>query len=556
MSQLKKADIYKRPASDAVQLEGTVMGAVISLFAVGALCTLLFFQCRSFLAVNVNHSIVVDHTDDAEFQINFKVTLPELSCEWASVDALDAIGHRRFNLTSDSIIKRPTGSRVVTVERAAKTAMMQRKVNVPVYDNTTDKDHYGNRKVSIELNQENFHDMIANHKAMLVDFHAPWCPHCVRFAPVWEDAADRVQKRVLEGATRYPWSIALGSVDCTQEGNDKICQEQHIQAFPTVRVYRRGTDLEGPDGHQHHESYNGQRTAEAVSEFAYKVLSEVESDAGPRLTEQGVYTTSADTFGFVAPGTDSTGDGKPDSKILSRGCVVEGNIKVSTVPGVLMIIPHSEGHTFNVRNVNVTHEVNHLSFGKFVPGALAQKVSWNSLKNRGSMSEKAFRQIVKRLPADMGGRFANVATPDKDAAAGGKKDKKAPEMPAGAPPGFFLSKQPHTAHEHYVKVVPTRYEALDVGAPVQLYEYSINSNAFVLHEKAGEEEGKEHHGPGVKINYDISPMQVVMKEQRKDALDWVLGVCAILGGVYTCIMIVESFLQGGVKVVKKSLKQL
>jgi hypothetical protein len=34
-------------------------------------------------------------TCDASFQINFKLELPSLSCEWATVDVIDALGSRQ-----------------------------------------------------------------------------------------------------------------------------------------------------------------------------------------------------------------------------------------------------------------------------------------------------------------------------------------------------------------------------------------------------------------------------------------------------------------------------
>ena len=36
-------------------------------------------------AVTTATDLVVDHSDDATFQINFKLELPSLSCEWATV---------------------------------------------------------------------------------------------------------------------------------------------------------------------------------------------------------------------------------------------------------------------------------------------------------------------------------------------------------------------------------------------------------------------------------------------------------------------------------------
>jgi hypothetical protein len=54
--------------------------------------------------VQLNTRIVVDHSEDGMFQLNFKLTLPELSCEWAAIDSVDIVGNRRRHDLSNSAI--------------------------------------------------------------------------------------------------------------------------------------------------------------------------------------------------------------------------------------------------------------------------------------------------------------------------------------------------------------------------------------------------------------------------------------------------------------------
>ena len=56
-------------------------------------------------------------------------------------------------------------------------------------------------------------------------------------------------------------------------------------------------------------------------------------------------------------------------------------------------------------------------------------------------------------------------------------------------------------------------------------------------------EGEAHDGPVVRLSYDVSPVQVTLQETRKPLLESLLGMCAILGGVYTCSVMLESLLQ-------------
>lgn len=45
------------------------------------------------------------------------------------------------------------------------------------------------------------------------------------------------------------------------------------------------------------------------------------------------------------------------------------------------------------------------------------------------------------------------------------------------------------------------------------------------------------------MSYDISPLQVAIDEYRKPAIEGILGMCSLLGGVYATSMILESLLQ-------------
>jgi hypothetical protein len=53
----------------------------------------------------------------------------------------------------------------------------------------------------------------------------------------------------------------------------------------------------------------------------------------------------------------------------------------------------SKGHNLNADLINMTHVIKHLSFGKHVPG-------------RPSYVPRALRRTWRRIPKDMGGRFA------------------------------------------------------------------------------------------------------------------------------------------------------
>lgn len=47
-----------------------------------------------------------------------------------------------------------------------------------------------------------------------------------------------------------------------------MCRENVIQAFPSIRVFRKGHDDVTVNGHTAHEAYMGDRTKEALVAFA------------------------------------------------------------------------------------------------------------------------------------------------------------------------------------------------------------------------------------------------------------------------------------------------
>ena len=72
--------------------------------------------------------------------------------------------------------------------------------------------------------------------------------------------------RSVTPANMYPMStVKVARVDCTDPSAQFKCREHHINAFPTVRVYRRGNVAAG---NHEHQAYYGDRTPEAIAAFA------------------------------------------------------------------------------------------------------------------------------------------------------------------------------------------------------------------------------------------------------------------------------------------------
>lgn len=107
-------------------------------------------------------------------------------------------------------------------------------------------------------------------------------------------------------------------------------------------------------------------------------------------------------------------------------------------------------------------------------------------------------------------------------------------------------KDTHGMYQYYVKVVPTVYKYLD-GRETESNQYSVTEH--VRHLAPGSGRGV----PGVYFYYEISPVQAVFEERRKSFIVFLTSVCAIIGGLFTVMGMVDAVLQFSLRFFKKSI---
>jgi len=99
----------------------------------------------------------------------------------------------------------------------------------------------GDSKVVV-LTKDNFEATVTD-GINLVEFFAPWCGHCKKLAPTWEQLAKETD------------NFLVGKVDCTQE--KEVCDSQGVRGYPTIKLFANGSKYD----------YSGARTIESFVKF-------------------------------------------------------------------------------------------------------------------------------------------------------------------------------------------------------------------------------------------------------------------------------------------------
>lgn len=131
-------------------------------------------------------------------------------------------------------------------------------------DDDDDEDNKKKKKKKVEskvmqLNASNFDEMVYKNKLIVaVAFAAPWCGHCQKLHPEWEEAAQRLDG---EGAV-------LGWVDATTE--KELANQYKVKSFPTIYFFP-GSEKSSKDAIPYK---NGDRSAEGLVREILKVVDE------------------------------------------------------------------------------------------------------------------------------------------------------------------------------------------------------------------------------------------------------------------------------------------
>uniref|UniRef100_A0A6U1MBH6 protein disulfide-isomerase n=1 Tax=Fibrocapsa japonica TaxID=94617 RepID=A0A6U1MBH6_9STRA len=101
----------------------------------------------------------------------------------------------------------------------------------------------------IVLETDNFQEAIDSNELILVEFYAPWCGHCKKLAPIYDELGEK-----FEGVD----SVMIAKMDAT--ANEIDHDGVNVKGFPTI-IYFPGSDKSNP------VTYQGARDLDGFVEF-------------------------------------------------------------------------------------------------------------------------------------------------------------------------------------------------------------------------------------------------------------------------------------------------
>ena len=550
---------YKRLKDIIDFTEASTLGAILTIIGTFFISFLFIAELLAYLTVNTLTSVELPSpiTDNQPIKVTFNITFPRLPCNLITIENYDSLSSKPKNLLSSVHrykIDSNTGTALMRIlhdetntnNNIDDSITNTNTNNLELPPNTVD---FSNTQNSQLLDGDNFDLFLLQNQLTLVAFGAPWCPYSQQLGPVLEETAKIIAN--VEG-------VRIGRVDCTQLASQSLCQKQHIAAFPTIVLFKGHSD-------HSHIQYNGLRTSEALLAFLVRAKQNSDLVTNPDEITSGDASAHAEAIsrslqlmtgpsdteadpadpgpawslieaihkaGIHAPGdlsraaksllgidvmnpnnnpeNNKNNDVFDNSNQRIQGCQIAGQLDLRRVSGTLRFVikptstlsteADSNGNINVVNNgdvsifstnINTSHIVHNLFWGPKLTSYQLSRLPDNHL----------YEYNLHRLRNK---RFVSTTETGSNA-----------------------------THIHNLRIIPTEF-SFRSGYTVDTFQYSSQSYT---------ESMDNNNNPSmINFNYDLSPLAVSVNEVRKPFYSFLTSCCAIIGGVFTVISLIDTIL--------------
>ena len=361
---------------------------------------------------------------------------------------------------------------------------------------------------------------------VVVNFYTKDCSSCDDLAPTYEALGEIVTDTAMslvdtvhhidfseeeyEREVNAMAPVLITKLDCDDYPN--ICNEQNIRVYPSMRIYFDGVTEGEYQGHRtvmELVNWITQMEAKFKNPHELKMQRVIECEQYPFFDI--IYfvlcdvTTHCFTFELNAVANERVIRSKEEEEwnyeISSRrapmnvtqhvGCQISGTLYVDRAPGKFVIHSNSYGHSIASHMTNLSHVVNHFSFGS----SQDQKYASDSSIKSSHRLQTSLHPLDERM---------------------------------------YITTELHQAYHHHLQVITTEIE--------EVRRWTNENIARVYRIKATSHLSSYRHFivPEAQFSYDMSPIAISYVTISKTWYGSLTCMFAIIGGTFTVIGLMDS----------------